>query len=49
MVGLVISACLIIASVDYLFNNAKYVELTVSTTIFIIILILIRRLNNGKQ
>lgn len=46
MVGLILNACTIIASVDYLYNNSKYFELIVSTFIFIIIVITIRKLNS---
>lgn len=48
MIGLILNACTIIASVDYLYNNAKYFELIVASFIFLIILIIIRRLNTSE-
>lgn len=46
MCGLVLNAMTIIMSVDYLYNNGKYLDLIASTFVFIIIVIMIRKLNS---
>jgi len=44
--GLVFSASMIIMSVDQLLKDGRYFELGITTIVFILILIMIRRLNN---
>jgi len=43
--GLIICACLIIMSVETLFQKRLYVQLSISTILFIVILLMIRRFN----
>ena len=45
-IGLIISAIMIIFSVEYYFQNKKYIELAISTIVFSVIVLTIRRLNN---
>jgi len=45
--GLIIASTLIICSVDYLLNNQRYMDLIISTAIFIMMLFAIRRLNHA--
>ena len=46
--GLMLSAMLIIFSVDYLYQNQKYIELIISSVVFVAMVIALRRLNNAK-
>jgi len=44
--GLLISCISIIMSVEYLFREKKYIELIITSVVFITLLILIRWINN---
>ena len=46
--GLMLSSILIIFSVDYLYQNHKYIELIISSVVFALMVIALRSLNNAK-
>jgi len=46
IVGLIIDSMLIIFSVDTLFNQKRYIDLIITTLLFVVMLLLIRRFNH---
>lgn len=46
IVGLIIDSMLIIFSVDTLFNQNRYIDLIITTSLFVVMLLLIRRFNH---
>lgn len=47
MIGLVLDSTLIIFSVDTLFRENRFIELAIASIVFILLLIIIRRLNRS--
>jgi len=48
IIGLIIDSMLIIFSVDTLFNQKRTIDLIITTALFTVMLLLIRRFNNEK-
>jgi len=48
IIGLIIDSILIIFSVDTLFNQKRTIDLIITTALFTVMLLLIRRFNNEK-
>ena len=46
IVGLIIDSMLIVFSVDTLFNQKRYIDLIITTLLFVVMLLLIRRFNH---
>jgi len=44
--GLMINAITIIFSVQYLYDNQRYIELIITSILFVILILLIRRFNH---
>jgi hypothetical protein len=47
--GLIVSSISIIFSVQFFYDNALWIQLTISGIVFAVIVLLIRRFNNGTK